>query len=175
MDTKYILPLTKSPHARGRFGARKLQDYYRGLEIAVKELKANPEAKILVLSAFQQKGDLPEREIYKNCLLELKVPEERILVDVSGYETIGQIERMRKLVDEGSSVVIVSTFMHYPRVRWLCRSLPRVSHRIAWGIPRPSELVTDIILNVAFPILDVCGLRTWFVHKVTARRQGGTF
>lgn len=175
MQESIILPLTKSPHQSGRMGPVEVQDWYRGLVRAKELLHELKPAKILVLANVHITGEKGETDLYLDALHTLCVPDEDILVVREGQETIEQIEIALALAKrEGARLLIISTFLHYLRVRWLCRGEP-VEHYIAWGMPRPREILTDTLLTALFPLIDIMGGREWFLEKVKARRLSGRF
>ncbi|MGC9602345.1 MAG: ElyC/SanA/YdcF family protein [Minisyncoccia bacterium] len=173
-----IIPLTKSPHFTGRYGPVEWQDWYRGLVKAKTLLELykaqGVPAKILVLSAVQVTSEKSEVEIYTWALKKLGVDDGDIMVINKTQETIEQTEMVAMFIKKGIQVVIISTWLHYLRVRWLCRGL-KAKHYIVWGIPRPREAITDIMLTVLFPPIDLCGGREWFLKKTRERRLAGKF
>ncbi|HWB33881.1 MAG TPA: ElyC/SanA/YdcF family protein [Candidatus Paceibacterota bacterium] len=173
MEPCLIVPLTKSPHATGRYGPRAWQDWYRGLLKARNILSASPDSCILVISAVHITGEKSEEELYVKALEELGVKRGKLVVIRKAQETIEQI---RIAVDMGRSLglqpVFISTWLHYPRVRWLCRGM-QARHVVAWGIPRPREAITDVVLAFLFPVIDLAGKREWFLNRVTKRRMMG--
>lgn len=170
-----ILPITKSPHSKGRLGPIKWQDWYRGLIKTQKLASANPQAKILVLSAVHIEGEKTEALIYQLALEQMSFPAKQLIVIEKGYETIEQVEVAKQYANQNKAeLLVISTFLHYPRVRWLFRGY-RARHFIVFGLPRPREILTDIVLNLIFPIIDLIGLRQWFKNQVITRRKKGKF
>ncbi len=169
----FITLVAKSPWSKGRYGPHHHQDWVRACGIAAKEVAQNPEAEILVVDGFQAQRQASDLELYCKELVRLKVDPERIRTINQGNETVAQLEIVEEqATKEKARVLLISTFLHYLRVRWLCRGLG-YEHRVAWGIPRPREAVTDIILMFIFPILDLLDLRPWFQRQVTGRREDG--
>jgi hypothetical protein len=169
----FILPLEKSPHQTGRIGQMESQDWYQGLVRAKNLLEEFPGSKILVVTATQITDEKPAADLYLEALKKFGVKEENIKVVREGLETIGQIEAAQKVArQEQAKLHVVSTFMHYPRVRWIMRG-QGAKHYGVFGIPRPREAVTDIILTFIFPFIDLWGWREKFVKKVTKRREEG--
>ena len=168
-----ILPLTKGPHTTGRVGAIDKQDWFNGL-VKAKELLAQfPNSKILVLSNVQVAGEVHEAELYYWALKQIGVYDRDILIVRKAQETIEQIAIAREVAKkEGARLVVISTWLHYPRVRWLMSGMG-AEHHVAFGIPRPREAVTDIVLTFLFPLLDLFGKREWFMQKVNERRLSG--
>ncbi len=172
MKEYLILPLTKSPHQTGRIGPREKQDWHRGL-VKAKDLQEKTGGKILVISNVHIAGERHEADLYDMALRELDVSDENIMIVRKAQETIEQIEIAQRISDDlEKDLIIISTFLHYLRVRWLCLG-QKFDHCIAFGIPRPKEAVTDIILIFIFPFLDLVGLRNWFLEKITKRRVSG--
>ena len=177
MKEKYlILPLTKNPNPIGRIGPKEKQDWFRGL-LKARDLIANlPGSKILIISnVFFPNGD-NEADVYINNLKELGVTEEKIIIVRNNFETIGQIETAKKIMNEKKEkMIVISTWLHYLRVRYLFSNCHPIKHYIAFGIPRPREILTDITLTFLLPILDFFKLRTWLRKKIEQRRTKGKF
>ncbi|HUQ30352.1 MAG TPA: ElyC/SanA/YdcF family protein [Candidatus Paceibacterota bacterium] len=177
MREKIILPLTKSAWPGGRVGSLYLQDWYQGLLKAVELVResAGP-AFVLILSAVQTPPEPSEVDVYLTALNELGVDVNDFMVIREEVETIGQLEYANRLAQaRGARLIVISTWTHYPRVRWLCRGR-QFEHHCVWGIPRPREAVTDIVLWLVFPILDsIPGGRDWFLRKVHVHRKSGKF
>jgi len=181
---KYIVwPVAKNP-VQGRFGPASLQDWYRGCALASKiqkilDKKGNT-AKIAVVTATHITGHRSERDMMLWALRSTGVQEQHLILDGEAYETVGELEKVFGVARrEKSRVVVVSTFGHYMRVAWLLWSTKNrglvASHKIAFGLPRWRELVTDLILSAVFPIIDLLGGREWFKDKVVARRKSGRY
>lgn len=181
--------MTKSPApVKGRVGPKERQDWYQSCLMAMEELHRALRTEeescvvsnlIVVPSAVTMADSLPEAAIYFHTLVkELGIPE--IFVDTPkvGHETIGQIEYLMRYLDEGYKVHLVCTALHLPRVWWLSR---KYGERVSFGctirgIPRPTEAVTDIVMAVVFPIIDLLGYRSRFQQRViTQRLQGNLF
>ena len=157
----------------GRIGPLQMQDWYRGLIKTARLLSRYTDAEVVIISAVQVASEDSEADAYLRVLQHLGVPSDRIRVIRKGYETIEQLTVARELMEtERRELVIISTFLHYPRVRWIARGL-RATHHAAFGLPRPTEAVTDILLAVLFPLIDLAGGRAWFMHMVQRRRMAG--
>ena len=144
MSNYFIIPVTKSPHKGGRVGSVYLQDWYQGVKKAVGLLKKIPNSKILIVSDVHIDGEEHEADIYVRALRGLGVRGEDMIVVKDCYETIGQIDIIKRMAKEHKArLIFVSTFMHYPRVRWLTTGM-KAKHYVAFGIPRPREAVTDV-------------------------------
>lgn len=151
-----IVPIPKNPYSR--IGPLALQDYYQQLkrtgEIA-RELKAmGNEVAIAIISAFHPLGSPSEIAVYSQILLKL-APELTVLSYKETNDTAGQVERGFRLASEMAAVpVFITTWMHYPRVRYLARGRP-AQHYAAFGIPQPLFLFIDPFCLVFQPIGDV--------------------
>ncbi|MDO8584873.1 MAG: hypothetical protein Q7R85_01990 [bacterium] len=166
-----LLPLTKGPCAKGRVGPRTWQDWYRSMVLAKRLQPRYGQAPVLILSNLQVAGERHEEDIYVAAAEELGIS--NLVVVREAYETMGQLDYALDVARrERLMLVVISTWLHFPRVWWLCRERG-VKHHIAWGIPRPSLAVADLILTIAFPILDILGLRGWFRRRLESRRVKG--
>lgn len=166
-----LLPLTKGPCAKGRVGPREWQDWYRGLVMTRKLLSRYPNSLVLILSNLQVEGERHEADIYCEAAIELGIP--HFVAIHETYETMGQLEYALEMAkEEGHTLVVISTWLHFPRVWWLCRG-HEVKHHVAWGIPRPSLALADIILTFAMPVIDLLGRREWFKKRLEKRRTSG--
>jgi hypothetical protein len=169
-----ICPLTKSPHQRGRIGSKMRQDWYVACQEVAEMAATYPEARVLVLSDVQIKGEEHEAEIYRQALLGLGVPEERLIVEYQEHETIGQVyHAIGKAREMNTRVTFVASVVHIPRVWWLTRQAKDVDYVLTDGWARPREFVTDLALVFLFPLIDLCGQRKWFQDQVRNRRKGG--
>lgn len=169
---KLIIPLTKWPFGF-RIGPRKWQDWYRSLVKAVELAKANRGSTILVLSNVHIEGGQHEADTYAKVLQELGCEDFEVIK--RGQETIGQIEIIRELVKERPDVnelILISSFLHHFRVRWLARGL-KATHITTCGLPIPSNAFVDIVLTILFPLIDLCGKREWFKKMADERRASG--
>ena len=172
MSGYLVLPLTKSPHSRGRIGPRKLQDWYCSLKKARLVAMEFQPSTILILSNLQVAGEKHEVDLYLTAARELGISDDIEAVRET-YETMGHLEySYAKVEREGKKLIVVSTLLHFPRVWWLCRG-HRVKHFVALGIPRPFGAVMDVILTFVFPVLDVLGKREWLKKRLDARRVAG--
>lgn len=136
-------------------------------------LALGDEVEIIVISDFQMAGCRHEADYYREALEKLggrNIREIREFPETLGG-TIGQVEIIKQL-GQNAKMIVISTFAHYPRVRWLCRELG-FKHYAAFGIPRLSELISDSILTFLFPLLNLCGGREWFKRWVGSRQEGG--
>ena len=159
----------------GRFGPERMQDWYRGLAKAVKIerklLSAHHMPWIVVVDAIHVKGHVADSEMIVPALRKLGA--KGIYIGLESHETIGELEAAYKIVQRtGAEFIVISTFAHYLRVAWLLRGI-KAKHYIAFGLPRWFEMVTDVILTLLFPVIDLCGGREWFRKKVDVRRKSG--
>lgn len=169
----FIVPLTKSPHPTGRIGPTRYQDWFRSLILAKTVLNRLKSAQILIISNVHVAQEQSEAELYSDALTSLGVVDKNIRIMKEAQETIGQIDIAHRLAkNENAKLIIISTLFHYPRVRWLSRNI-EARHLIAVGIPRPREAVTDLVLSLLFPLLELTGKKKWFMEAVTARRIKG--
>jgi len=170
---KYLLPLTKNPDPKGRFGPKEKQDWYVSLVKTQQIFRELDSAKILIISDVVS-NDVNEADTYVSTLKDLGIKNEEIVVIRENYETIGQIETAKKFAQEkNDELVVVSTFLHSLRARYLFRGYKPIKHFSVFGIPRPREIFTDIVLTFGLPLLDFLGLRNWFKRKIDQRRSGG--
>ena len=171
--TKY--PLGVNQRFGFRIGPRKEQDWYRGL-VKAQQLRDTryPGAKFLLVTAVTIDGN-NEGGIYYEAMLELGIDPEDIIRANKAYETIEQLHICRDIAAErGSKLVLVSTWLHYLRVRWICMNDGvRATHYVAFGIPRPREALRDIIATFLFPAIDLLGVRERLLRRVQERRQRG--
>lgn len=172
-----VLPLPKSPHSSGRMGPEIWQDWFRGAARANSFAIRIPGSEVLILSNMTYDGiSEVAKYIWAFNQIDLKTPL-RVIRECT--ETVGQIEYLFNYArKEGKDIIIVSTFLHYLRVQWLIWRNPlsrkvRYKHYAAWGIPRPREALTDIVLIFLFPILDLLGFRERFLELVHQRRASG--
>ena len=168
-----IVPLSKSSWREGRIGPVEWQDWYRGFVRAACFARILPDSRIVVISDVRVAGGAHEHERYRFAAAREGVPPETMVYVRATHETIEQIAIAARMAKEqGAKLIIVSTWLHYPRVRWLARGVP-AKHYAAFGIPRPYEAVTDIVMTFAMPVIDLLGLRPWFQRKTRERRQRG--
>jgi hypothetical protein len=152
------------------------QDWYCGIRKSLDFSYSVYGSQILVLSRVKVEGQRSEVDIYCEALRELGCISPRVIEE--GYETIGQIEYAIDLArKENQKLTIFVSFLHYPRVVWICRKCKDVDIDIrpVLGIPRPKEAITDFILIFVYPILDTLfsGFRVWFQNRVIGRREMG--
>jgi len=170
-DGFLICPITKSPHSQGRVGPEKYQDWYRICAITARLASRLPNSEVLIISAFRFKNGASEIEIYRAALNKMGVKNPIILE--KGLETTEQVEiAVSEAEKRNKQAIIVSSFLHYPRIRWISRK-EKALHRMVVGIPRPKEAITDIILIFVFPIIDLLGWRGKFKQKLEKRRKKG--
>lgn len=172
---KYLLiPLSKNPYSR--LGPLALQDWYRQakrtVELARRLRKENHEVTILLISSFQAKGKASELEIYSETFRVL-APELKVLSYRETTETIEQVEKSFKLAKEiGAQPVFISTWMHYPRVRYLAR-FGKALHYGVFGIPQPAFALIDPLWMILQPLVDLLRLRSFFQKFIMHQREKG--
>ena len=170
-----IVPLTKSPWQRGRIGRLEYQDWYRGLIKAITYRGTSD--KIAIISGFKsnQAAGMSEIEFYREALEALRFDPQHAIYSDHGLETTSQIRLAHEMARAlKARLVIVSTWTHYLRVRWIARGI-NATHVIAWGLPRPRELLTDILLTFVYPIIEIAGAHTRFIERVHQRRREDVF
>lgn len=134
--------------------------------------------KIYIISNVHVAGEEPEADMYVEALKKLRVfrvDEKDIIVIREAQETVGQLKKAWAIAQEKKlELVIVSTFLHFPRVYWIClKDGIKAQHYIALGMPRPGEALRDIALWFIFPIIDLTGQRERFLKYVEERRLRG--
>lgn len=169
-----IVPLTKSPNKNGRYGDVYKQDWYRGIKKAKDLALLLPFSSICFLSNFACDKQ-SEMEIYCNAASDIGISETLLRKIPYGYETIGQVEYAGELAkQENAKIIFISTLSHFPRVWWICkRAGITAQHKIVFGIPRPMEIITDIVLIFLYPVIDLLGKKSWFQNKLIQHRKEG--
>ncbi len=175
----YCLPIAKSNWPEGRIGPSKLQDSYRIIKVAVNLVKNNTVDKLLIFSAFKTKN---VKKIELECMIDTcrdeKLPEDKMIVRSVGYDTISVIKyAIDTCCEQKADLLIVSSQFHYPRICWIASRLDTkgviVKHKMVFGISRPQETVTDILLIFLYPVLDLFRLSVWFTNHMKVRRDKG--
>jgi hypothetical protein len=163
-----IVILTKSPWPEGRIGKEENQDWFKQCIIAS---RLKNEMNEIIVTSSTKVGELTERYYYFDAMLRLGI---RIKIFDKGCETISQLEEIKKIAGESEFFLIV-TWTHFFRVKYLLKQMemPNASIITAWGIPRPKELVTDVILTIASPIMYWFNLTEKFLNYTNARRASG--
>ncbi len=180
---KSPLPLKSESGWKGRIGLRTSQDWYRGLVMAKvmfnTSMLRREDARICVVSENLFDG-IPEIVAYVDALHELGLADETAYLKIPrGRETIGHMRAVLDLCQKGDAVTFIASPLHFFRVLWIAfwwkftYQDVRAACVVAWGIPRPFEALTDAVLTVAFPVLDILGLREWFVLRTIGRRKEG--
>lgn len=175
------LPLSKSLWPDGRFGPWRLQDGYRIVKEAVILANNRETDGTLLLTATEPK-DSPKSEL--DYMLEVTASEDlrsgHLYVVSQCFDTPSQISyaiRLAKLSDYGKLLILCSP-LHYLRVRWIVSRMPtdldlEITCNMVFGIPRPKEVITDLILIFIYPIIDTLGCDTWFRSYTEKRRSRG--
>lgn len=171
MKTLIFLP-TQGPHLP-RCGPAEKFDWREQCRIAARLQSEQPDAVVYVPSAFQQAGSPSELEFYGDELRTLGVPADTLLLDPHGLDTIEQCDLAIALAaKDRAKLIAVSCAVHERRVRYLLRG-DDVELVIAHGTPSRWLQFTQIVLGIAFPIIDALGLREWWKRRVTQRRLAG--
>lgn len=167
--------VSKSPHPQGRIGPLRYQDWYRQCIDVVKLNKEIPNSQLLITSNLQVKGAKREEDYYSEIINSFG----RELITLNkGVETTEQLQVFKEYMLNRDAVLIISvTSIHFFRVFWIAKriKLNVYKYKITFGIPRPKELITDIILSFLYPIIDILGLNDFFINNVVKRRNSGKF
>lgn len=175
----YCLPIAKSNWPEGRIGPEKLQDSYRIIKTAVGLVKNNTVDKLLIFSAFKTNR---VRKIELDCMIDTckteKLPEDKMIVQPIGYDTISVIQYAIDMCKKDTAdLLIVSSQFHHLRIRWITSRIDKkgvtVKHKMIWGITRPQETLTDILLIFLYPVIDLFGYSFWFTNHIKIRRDKG--
>ncbi len=134
------------------------------------QLREKDSSEILVATAAQL-GCCIAAEIY-TIILKV-IGGQNIVTTREGWDTYEQLEVGLKYADnQKSKLVLVCTFLHWPRVWWACQILRwhlklkvKVCYKIAFGIPRPIEVISDLVQLLYYPFIDIFCLRTWYQTK----------
>jgi hypothetical protein len=175
----YCLPLSKSSWIEGRFGPEEYQDYYRILKISIDFLNKNKINKIILLSDFKSKqAQKSELENMIDICNKYNFNKEKLYINNFGYDTLSQIKFTIDLcIKENQGLLIISSFTHYPRVRWIAwrinKGRIKIKHNIGLGIPRFRDVLSDTILVFIYPIFDLLGYSERFTKHIKIRRDKG--
>jgi vancomycin permeability regulator SanA len=176
----YCLPLSKSSWIEGRIGPEKYQDCFRLIKISIDLLNKNKIEKILLLTDFKSKqSEKSELEYITEICKRFNVADNNLHIEKYGYDTLSQVNFALDLSNKNNSqLLIISSALHYPRVMWIAHRLNKkykvkVIHKVAWGIPRPRDILFDIALIFLYPILDMLGFSEWFTKHIKIRRDKG--
>lgn len=169
-----VVILTKSPWPMGRIGEQTSQDWYNQCIIAADLKRSNPLNTEVIVTSSTQVGNQREEQYYFSVMKKFGVGIKKY---GKGCETISQLKEIKNILSEKNTEknILIVTWTHYLRVKYLLKSLeiPNISILVAWGIPRPQELVTDTILTIANPFMDWFKLTDKFLDFVSARRASG--
>jgi len=182
-----VCPIPKSPWMKGsswikdRVGKVIYQDWYRALVKSVNLIRQyereRHEVSALVVGEFENKDiGYEDSSFYKAQLKRLEINESKIIVLKRGVETIGQLDVIQGWAElKETMVVIVCSPFHWPRIWFETRKNGWIAREWAWGIPRPYEMVTDLVLSIIYPIAVWTGNKERLLSVFTKRRYKGTF
>lgn len=156
-----------------RIGGVGDQDWFQSVAVAARKLRRNDSAQILIVSCNRFLEGKKEVEVYVEALEKLGVDMSRVKVIEEGDETVSQIEAALRHSDPLEHKLFLVSPLHSWRVKWILRRNERAEVRSVFGLPRPSEALTDIAMTFLFPIIDIFGKREWFLKKVATRRADG--
>ena len=179
MDRKgpvvFILPKAPVPK-EGRIGPDTWQDWYRATELAVKIFRERSGMCLLIATDFIVSDEGSEGESYLKTLKDLGVQDSEVVFIREGSETIEQLHVADRFARAaGRPLIIVHVPIHALRVWYLCiKDEIRASCRMRLiSIPKPKYFLIDLILTFLFPILDLFGLRAWYLDRLKQRRLRG--
>ncbi len=164
--------MTQGPHCK-RDGLPEDFDWTIECEMAAAYQKATPNSVIYVASAFQQTGSLSELDFYAKAFGERGIPNEALVLDPRGFETVVQCERAVEFAKkESARLVIFCTYFHFLRVLYLCRG-NRAKYCVVWGTPGKGLTRMHLVFTVLFPCIDLLGFRRPYLAWVERRRLKG--
>ncbi len=173
-----IAIIVKSPFPEGRIGTEEEQDWYQSLVLAAALARRyqSEYPRFLIVTAFKRKGSAEsEAQTYDRVLDKLAPEFPRTFIQ-KGFETIEQIDHIRRYGDAHvEKLFIVSTRFHYRRVRYLARGIRAVHVRSMLGRPRPSEVKIDLLLGILTPLIASRWVRPHYLAWLTRLRQQGEF
>lgn len=156
-----------------RRGPAEAYDWRVQCRLAAALHRSEPDVMVYVPSAFQQEGAPAEVEFYGDLLRAEGVPDSALRLEKRGLETVEQCELATSLAaEEGARLVVISCYVHFPRVRYLLNG-HAVEHVVAWGTPSRWLSFTHSVLRWAFPVIDQLGLRQAWKDRVAQRRREG--
>jgi len=177
-NQKLILIVEKAPlPKKGRFGSERIQEWYLAVKMAVSLAKKYDGAKLMLVTSFAVPGEGSEMDHYLGVLSrDFGISADTVEKIHSGLDTIGQLELADKYArDNGVDLIVVCTLWNSLRIKYLVwRGKIKAEVVVSkWGIPRPREALTDIVLTFIFPVIDLLGGRNWFLRKTRERRAKG--
>ncbi len=171
MKTLIFLP-TQGPHLP-RSGPADQFDWHVQCRLAASLQRNTEDSVIYVPSAFHQTGSPSELDYYGAELRSLGVPESALILASHGLDTVEQCELATALATEtGAQLIAVTCHVQRHRIRYLLRHTT-VQHIIARGTPSRWLHFTHLVLTLAFPVLDLLGLRPWWKARLHHRRLAG--
>ena len=189
-DTRIIMAMSKSAWPEGRVGKREEQDWFLVVEEARNRLleyrKSGVKAVVIAVTGMKPSASTqPEIYFYKEALLSLGLVEGKDFSLIStGIDTITQLHEAFGFVNlwHGAQLEIVCTKLHFFRTIWLCfwdKKLLNGNTKVMcytpkkFGKPRSEEIINDLVMMLAIPIIDILGLRKNFLNYVNKRRSSG--
>lgn len=175
MKQQIISILGKAPiPKKGRYGKKESQDWYKSCEVLAHEMRKDDQAIALILTGLEIGGE-KEMDYYHDTLSKLGVPKERIISIYEGLETMHQLIRSAEIAKEQDrELVIVLTAVHIIRSKFLCYVLGiKARFLAAHGIPRPRDVMSEIILLPLYPLFFSSRFRAWFLRLTIERRKKG--
>jgi hypothetical protein len=172
------MPLPKSPYPP-RKGPERWADWFRQC-VVTKRLQDRytnggiPE--VLILTPVTYEGAENEGDVYVRTLTELGVKNINLVRE--GRETINQLQiAAKRAKDSGRRLIVVCTWLHYPRVAWLIMFTGAAWCVPVFGIPNLKYSIVDVL--VMFPLTIVLsfipGGLEWFSLWTWKRRQAGKY
>jgi len=95
--------------------------YYKYRLTATVELFKNNKIQYIVVSGDNSRKDYNEPQAFKDDLIELGIPEDRIFLDYAGFRTLDSIVRLKEIFGQ-SKVTIISQKFHNERAIYISRN-----------------------------------------------------
>ena len=184
-----ILPLTKSCISNadtstgiqrwlfGRIGPEAWQDWYVCCRRAVNNQKKS-DGEILVVCDVWQPGWIePEAAVQERAVKQL---DGHYVLIKEGHDTLSQmLVAIAWARENNCDLQVIASPSHYLRVAvhlqiWRWRGETKgveIDQIVGWGLPRPLEALTDLLLNLITPTIDVIGQRSWWISRLRQQRR----